>query len=135
MSEPFIGEIKMVGFNLLRGRFPMHRGHGPGLTNRVVGQRSGTETNTLAVNNLASHSHGGTVVTSTAEGDRTDPAGAYLARPEEPVQPYAGSTGGSMGAGSIQIDNTGTGQAVNNLPPFLVVNFVIALAGIYPSEN
>ncbi len=176
MSEPFIGEIKIVGFNFpprgwtrcdgqllsiaqnialfsllgttyggdgevtfglpeLRGRFPMHYGNGPGLSSRNLGQKSGTETNTLTVNQLSPHSHSGTVVSSTAEGDRTDPSGAYPARPEEPVQPYAGTTGGTMAAGSVQIGNAGGGQGVNNMPPYQAVNFVIALVGLFPSQN
>ena len=176
MSEPFIGEIKIVGFNFapvgwadcdgqllpisqhnalfslfgtyyggdgrtsfglpdLRGRFPMHDGQGTGLSSRSMGQKSGTETNNLTTNQLANHSHTGTVLASTAEGDRSDPAGAYPARPEEPLQPYAGSAGGTMAAGGVQVGNTGSGQAVNNMPPFQVVHFVVALVGIYPSRS
>ena len=176
MSEPFVGEIKIVGFNFpprswadcdgqllpinqnqtlfsllatfyggdgrttfglpdLRGRFPMHVGSGPGLTPRSHGQKSGTETNTLNTTQMPSHNHTGTVLSSTAEGDRTDPEGAYPARPEEPLQPYAGTTGGTMAAGGVQIGSVGGGQAVNNMPPFQVVRFVIALAGLYPSRN
>ncbi len=176
MSEPFLGEIRIVGFNFaprnwadcdgqllpinqnqalfsllgtfyggdgrttlglpdLRGRFPMHTGSGPGLSSRPQGQKTGTETNTLSVNQMPSHSHTGTVRSSTAEGDRSDPEGAYPARPEEPLQPYAGTTGGTMAAGGVQIGSVGEGQAVNNMPPFQVVRFVIALAGIFPSRN
>ena len=176
MSEPFIGEIKIVGFNFpprswatcdgqllpitqndalfsllgtiyggdgrttfalpdLRGRFPMHTGSGPGLSSRPIGQKSGSEVHTLSVANMPSHSHGGTIVTSTDEGDRTDPSGAFLARPEEPVQPYAGTTGGTMAANSIQTYTAGNGTQVSHMPPYLVLNFVIALVGIYPSRN
>lgn len=176
MSDPFIGEIKIVAFNFpprnwancdgqlmaiaqntalfsligtyyggdgistfalpdLRGRFPMHAGYGPGLTGRTIGQGGGAESNTMTINNLPPHNHGGQVVVSTAEGDRTNPAGAYPARPEEPVQPYAGSGDTTMAAGSVQTDNVGSGLPVNNMPPYRVLNFVIALAGIYPSRN
>lgn len=176
MSEPFLGEIKIVGFNFaprnwadcngqilpidqnqalfsllgtlyggdgrftfglpdLRGRFPMHTGSGIGLTPRPQGQKSGTETNTLSSGQMPGHNHTGTVVSSNAEGDRSDPAGAYPARPEEPLQPYAGTTGGTMAAGGVQIGNAGGGQAVNNMPPFLVVRMVIALAGLFPSRT
>lgn len=176
MSEPFIGEIKIVGFNFpprgwagcdgtllaisqhtalfsllgttyggdgrttfalpdLRGRLPMHYGNGPGLTSRAIGTRSGVETNTLTTNQLPSHSHTGTVIASTQEGDRNDPAGAYPARPEDPTQPYGGAGGTQMAAGGVQIDSAGGGQAVNNMPPFLAVNFVIALTGIFPSRS
>ena len=119
----------------LRGRFPMHEGQGAGLSSRVQGARSGVETNYLTVGNMPSHTHGGTVVTSTQEGDRNDPAGAYMARPEDPLQPYGGSTGGTMAAGSVQIDPAGSGQPVDNMSPFLVLRFVIALQGIFPSRN
>ncbi len=176
MADPFIGEIKIVGFNFaprswatcdgqllminqnsalfsllgttyggdgvttfglpdLRGRLPMHPGHGYGLSSRTIGQAGGSENKTLGVNNLPSHSHSGTIVTSTDEGDRTDPSGAFLARPEEPVQPYAGTTGSTMAANSIQTYTTGDNQPFDNMPPFLAVNFVIALAGLYPSRN
>jgi microcystin-dependent protein len=176
MSDPFIGEIKLVGFNFaprgwatcdgqllaisqnsalfslfgtyyggdgrttfgipdFRGRSPMHFGQGGGLTNRSIGQKSGTENSTLSVANMPSHSHNGSVVTSTEEGDRTDPSGAFLARPEEPVQPYAGSSGSAMSPGSIQTDPSGNGQSFNNMHPYQVVNFVVALVGLYPSRN
>jgi len=176
MSEPFLGEIRIIGFNFppsgwaecdgqllpiaqnsalfslfgttyggdgettfslpdLRGRFPMHKGNGPGLTSRIMGQRVGTEGHTLSTSHLASHTHTGHVVTATTEGDRTDPSGAYMARPEEPVQPYAGTSGGQMSSGSVAIGNTGSGSYVNHTSPGLAVNFVVALNGIYPSQN
>ena len=113
----------------------MHVGSGPGLTSRTQGQKQGTETNTVSVNQMPSHSHTGTVVSSTNEGDRSDPAGAYPARPEEPLMPYAGTIGGTMASGGVQVDSAGGGQSVNNMPPFLVLNFVIALLGIFPSRN
>ena len=40
-----------------------------------------------------------------------------------------------MAAGGVQVGNTGAGQAVNNMPPFQVVHFVVALVGIYPSRS
>ncbi|MBC8424806.1 phage tail protein [bacterium] len=175
MSDPFIGEIKIVGFSFapngwaqcdgqllsiaqnsalfslfgtyyggdgrttfglpeLRGRFPMHYGNGPGLTNRNLGQGGGAESETLSISEMPSHSHGGAVVTSTDEGDRTSPSGAYPARPEEPVQPYAGTAGDAMAAGSVQIDASGSGVPFDKMPPFEVLNFVVALVGIYPSR-
>jgi microcystin-dependent protein len=175
MSDPFIGEIKIVGFNFapagwakcdgqllaisqnnalfslfgtyyggdgrttfgipaMRGRFPMHYGAGPGLTSRNIGTKSGAEYHAPSVGQLASHSHTGTVVSSTAEGDRTDPAGAFPARPEEPIQPYAGSAGGTMAGGSVQTDNAGSGTTINHMPPFQTLNFIVALIGLYPSR-
>ncbi len=176
MSDPFIGEIKIVGFTFaprnwadcdgqllpisqntalfsllgttyggdgrttfalpdLRSRVPMHTGTGAGLSSRQLGTRSGNENTTLNVNNLAPHNHTGTVATAVTEGDRSDPAGAYPARAEEPMQAYAGVAGGTMAPGSVQTDNTGSGLSFSNMPPFLVLRFVIALTGIFPSRS
>ena len=68
-----------------------------------------------------------------ARGDHGEMA--YMARPEDPLQPYGGSTGGTMAAGSVQIDPAGSGQPVDNMPPYLVLRFVIALQGIFPSRS
>jgi len=176
MSDPFIGEIKIVGFSFapsgwatcdgqllpisqnnalfslfgtfyggdgrttfglpeLRGRFPMHQGSGPGLSSRNIGAKAGAQNHSLSVANMPAHNHSGHVVASDAEGDRTDPAGAFMARPEEPVQPYAGGSGSSMAAGSIATDNAGFGTSVDHMPPFCVLNFVVALVGLYPSRS
>lgn len=176
MSDPFIGEIKIVGFNFapigwalcdgqllpisqnsalfslfgtyyggdgrttmalpdLRGRYAMHQGTGPGLSGRNIGTKFGTETNTLTEQQMPSHSHGGTVVTSTEEGDRSDPGGAFLARTEEPFKPFAGTTGGTMAGNSIQTYTAGNSQSVNNMPPTTVLNFIVALVGLYPSRS
>ena len=176
MSDPFIGEIKIVGFNFaprgwaacngqllpiaqnsalfslfgtqyggdgrttfglpeLRGRFPMHFGAGPGLTSRNIGAKSGAENSSLTTNQMPSHSHTGRVVSATTEGDRTSPTDAFVARPEEPVQPYAGTNGGTMANGSIQVDNAGNGASFSNMPPFQALNFVVALLGIFPSRS
>lgn len=176
MSEPFIGEIKLVGFSFapngwatcdgqllaiaqnsalfslvgtyyggdgrttfglpdLRGRFPMHQGAGPGLSPRNMGQSGGAESVTLTTNQLPSHSHSGHVVSGAGEGDRANPSGAYPAVAEEPLLPYGGTGTVSMGAGSVQTDAVGAGQSVPTMPPFRVINFVIALVGIYPSRS
>lgn len=118
----------------LRGRYAMHPGTGPGLTPRSWGAKSGVEDNTLSINNMPSHNHSGAIIASSDEGDRTDPTDAYLARPEEPVQPYAGSGGSALSSGSLQINDQGNGQAFTNMPPFLAVYHVIALVGVYPSR-
>ena len=176
MSDPFLGEIKIVGFNFpprswagcggqilpisqntalysllgtfyggdgvstfalpdLRGRLPMHYGAGPGLSSRDISDKSGTETNTLSVSQMPSHNHTGVIKASGVEGDRADPTGAYPARSEDPVQPYGGSSAGSMADDCVEVGHSGSGQSVNNMPPFLALNFVIALAGVYPSRN
>ena len=110
----------------LRGRAPMHPGNGPGLSSRRLGEKSGSETNTLTVNQLPSHGHN---LASTAEADSTSPVGNLLAASDD--RNYVSDAGSAMGAAG----NTGGGQAVNNMQPYQTVNFIIALQGIYPSRN
>ena len=148
MSEPFIGEIRANGFNFaqrgwafcdgqllpiaqntslfsllgttyggdgrstfalpdLRGRAALHMGAGPGLTHLLSLPSGSTSGNTdVATNNV-------------------------LAQAEE--DNYLNSTNSAMAAGTT--GNAGASNAVNNMQPNLVVNFCIALVGLYPSRN
>ncbi len=135
----------------LRGRVPMHTGQGAGLTNRPMGQRSGTETVTLTAGNLPAHTHDAgslaatttvTVRGSSGDADATSPSNAALAVTREDtylaatpdVDLAAGSATAATGlAGST--GQTGSNQAVNNMQPYQVVRFVIALVGIFPSRS
>lgn len=110
----------------LRGRAPMHFGTGPGLSPHNIGQRGGSETNVLGINNLPSHNH---AIAAQEEGDTDDPTGNVV----------AGDGTNAFGtAADINLSNTantGSGQAVNNMQPYLVVNYCIALVGVYPSRS
>jgi len=116
----------------LRGRLPVHQGTGPGLTPRPIGQKTGTETNTLTLANLPGHSHEALV--SDAAGTQNSPDGAFLAaspgvrvyRPQPPAVPFD--------ADAISTA-PGSSNAQTNLMPFLCVNFIIALFGIFPSRS
>ncbi len=124
----------------LRGRVAMHQGTGPGLAPRSLGQRSGTETNTLNVTNLPSHNHGlasGTVSipVSGEDANQDEANGQYLANGTF----YHNSPDGTYGGGPINLSgntaNQGGSQAVNNMQPYLALNYIIALVGIFPSRN
>ncbi|KAA2216531.1 phage tail protein [Maribacter flavus] len=114
----------------LRGRVPMHAGSGPGLTPRPIGQRSGTETNTLNVNHLPPHTHG-VSIPSKEEGNADVPADNYVAGAG--LDSFGTTTDSNMK--TFQTLNTGGGQSVNNMQPYLCVSYIIALQGIYPSRN
>ena len=163
MSEPFIGEVKIVSFNFpprgwqfcngqllsisqnqalfailgttyggdgistfalpnLQGAAPLHTGNGVPL-----GQRSGAAGVSLQTNQIG-HGHSvkaaATATTNTAAG--SFPAGA-------PSNIYGKSSDTAMNAGTIA--PAGGGQPHNNMQPYLVMNFVIALVGIFPSRN
>jgi len=116
----------------LRGRIPIHAGSGPGLTIRNLGAKGGAEEVTMATSQLPSHDHG-SLHGSSSIGTTSSPAGNLLARSttfdvyvnEEPV----------VGLAPAAIANSGGGQSHSNLQPYLCVNFIVALVGIYPSRN
>jgi microcystin-dependent protein len=116
----------------LQGRAPMHPGRGPGLTARRLGERTGAETANVNDAQMASHSH--TARGSENAAGASAPASNYVARGGgRGVNSYLNADT-SIGA-SKELTSTGSGQAHNNMQPFLSLNFIIALQGEYPSRS
>ncbi|CAN5524278.1 hypothetical protein BH10BAC5_BH10BAC5_27750 [soil metagenome] len=115
----------------LRGRVPMHFGQGPGLQNYSLGQTGGTETETLITSQLPVHNHG--VNVNTAIGTSNAPNGNFSAQNAEGINEYSATSNSTMNTGAI--GNSGGGQAHNNMQPYLVMNWQIALQGIFPSQG
>lgn len=173
MSQDFIGQIKMVGFNFapqgwslcdgqllpisendalfsligtiyggdgqqtfalpdLRGRRFQHSGTPPGGRSWTVGEQGGQETVALTSSQLPNHTHA--VAASSHPGTTASPAGNYWAGATGPVAPYSSTIGGSS-LNSTAVTPFGGGQAHENMAPYLVVNFIICLYGIYPSRS
>lgn len=109
----------------LRGRTPIHVGSG-----HVLGQKGGEESHTLSVQEMPAHKH--PVNATDAAAATSDPAGALLASPVFDVYKQPSDLA-SMSPQAAT--NTGAGQAHQNMQPFLVLSFVIALQGIFPSQN
>jgi microcystin-dependent protein len=113
----------------LRGRVPVHMGQGPGLSSYVEGQVGGTENVTLLANQLPPHGH--TVAGASA---------ATTKNPTNAVPAFTGS-GASYGTSPdlqmspAMISGGGSSLPHENLQPYLVLNWCIALQGIYPSRN
>ena len=118
----------------LRGRVPIHAGSGPGLSQRRLGAKTGVEKVTLTVNQLASHTHD--LQAADVKADTTKPAGMVLARSPgaSGVKMYAKETPNKALA-SNSISAVGGSRSFTNMAPFLCVNFIIALFGIYPSRH
>lgn len=112
----------------LRGRMPVHRG--PAIQ---IGQKAGVESVSLQTSHLPQHSHG--VMASADLAGATAPASNVPgAKPRGGVDAYAAATALTpLAAGGVT--TAGASQAHNNLQPSLVVNFCIALEGIFPSRN
>ena len=171
MSTPYIGEVRMVGFNFapidwafcdgsllpisqyqalftligttyggdgqqtfalpdLRGRFPFHQGSNGLGTTLVMGQISGTETVTLTSNQIPTHTH--TLSGNSAAGTQPSPAGGFWA--QSSLKAYSTAAPAHAMASSA-VSSVGGNQPHDNMPPFLAINFVISLFGIYPSQG
>ncbi|MCS4435327.1 phage tail protein [Aquiflexum gelatinilyticum] len=124
----------------LRGRSALHAGQGPGLPSNSVGQTGGAVSTTLTVSNLPPHNH--TIQASSAAGTQSNPANAFPANanviPERGADPigvnaYASNPNTTMNP--IMVGNAGGGQPFDNMPPYLAVNYIIALFGIFPSPG
>ncbi len=118
----------------MRGRIPMHRRSGVvGLPDRPLGHKSGQETVSLTVQEMPGHNH-----TVQATNDNTDivndMTGAVLAQAPAGSNPYASTAGGAeMRDGTL--GTTGSGQGHQNMSPWLAINYVIAITGIFPPRN
>jgi microcystin-dependent protein len=115
-----------TGLPNLQGRLPMHPGHGPGLTSRRLGEKLGAETQTLSSAQLPSHNHTARAFPSAEAASPTSGHGLGNAA-------MWAAPGASTPMASNTIGAAGGGQAHENNQPFLVLNFIIALVGTYPS--
>lgn len=117
----------------LRGRAPVHAGTGPGLAPVALGERAGSATHTLTVNEMPLHSH--SLHGELAVADKQTPQNNMLAlTPGSPI--YAAPVPAedrTMAPSSI--GPTGGNQPFDLHSPYQAVNFIIALDGIYPPHN
>jgi microcystin-dependent protein len=125
----------------LRGRGPVHAANGPGIQPVVLGQAGGTQNATLTIGNMPSHNHNATVKINAAADGRAgtdNPAGAvpdtgsglsfYAASPD-------GTTKMNAGMATMTVGVAGGSVPVSIMNPYLGINYIIALVGIFPSRN
>jgi microcystin-dependent protein len=171
MGQPYVGEIRLVGFNFapvdwalcngqsmpiseyevlftligttyggdgqttfnlpnLQSRIPFHMGTNSMGDNMVIGGIAGSETVTVLTPQIPAHSH--VLAANAANGGQPSPAAGVWAG--SALNQYSTeSPTNSMNPNGIT--NTGGSQPHNNIPPILVVNFVISLFGIFPSQS
>jgi microcystin-dependent protein len=190
VTEPFLGQIFMFGFNFapvghafcrgqllpisqntalfallgttyggngqttfalpnLQGRAPVGVGQGAGLSAYGLGQETGTETVTVSAAQMPSHSHAfdannmkGTLRCRDERANQRGPAGNVLARESSGVTaPFAGGTlQAAMAPAAVGLTGApalvaaGGNQPHNNMQPYLVLNYCIALAGVFPAQ-
>ena len=165
MSDQYLGEIRMVGFNFapagwalcngqtlpinqnqalfsllgttyggdgittfqlpnLQARMPIHQG-----SSYVIGSAAGQSSHTLVLQEMASHNHGAVGVSTTAASEEA--SGNLWAAAQQ--NPYAASSNTTLAPATL--GQAGGSQPHNNMAPYLVLNFIIALQGIFPSRN
>ena len=135
----------------LRGRVPIHTGTGPGLSPRPQGEKSGGETVILNSGQIPSHNHNlinGTAanqahvaidVNNATNADSKNPSGTALAVSRENTYLSTGAVDAQLNAAAASISGqtalTGGNQPHNNMQPFLVLRWLVAMVGVYPSRN
>jgi microcystin-dependent protein len=113
----------------LQGMTPLAQGSGTGLTARPIGSTAGSTGVTLTTSTMPGHSH--TALAVAGEGTRTGPSGNETAQ----LRGHAyGPTANSI-MSPAALGASGGGLPHNNLPPYVVVNLIIALTGIYPPRS
>lgn len=112
-----------------RGRTPIHTGNG-----HTLGERSGAESHTLLTTQLPAHAHSVTLKATTADADLKSPGGN--ARPAYSAIESYSTAGPPVSMHSQAVSGfTGGSQPHDNMQPFLTLNFIIALQGIFPFRN
>lgn len=114
----------------LRGRLPAGAGTGPGLTPRSQGSIFGTEQETISIDQLPTHSH--PVRAQSGPATTASPLNAYFAHAPDGAYASSGGSGVHVPLDSDSLKATGGSRPHTNMPPYLVMNFIIAVYGIYP---
>lgn len=114
----------------LTGRIPVHGGQGPGLTNRAVGQSGGVESVTLSPDQIPAHTHA--LTGSTSPATSTSPTNAVWGTWNDAQ--YSVAPPDTLLAPDV-LAPAGGSQPHDNMPPFVAVSFIIAMNGIFPSQN
>jgi microcystin-dependent protein len=118
----------------LQGATPMNQGNGPGLTPRDVGETGGEPTVTLTQSQIPAHTHGA-VGTSAAASSAAPGGNLWAASADRGGILYSDSTTSLVQMAPTAFAPSGGGVPHNNMPPYLVVSFIIALQGVFPPRS
>ena len=123
----------------LRGRVPIHHGAG-----HVLGESAGESTHTVTAAELPMHMHdiqkpaNGLVTAKAKTGtaaNKTTPEGNYFAENIAETKRFSNRSDASMANAAPTLGGVGGSQPHENRQPYLVLNYVIALQGVFPSRN
>ena len=117
----------------LQGSFPIQSGQGTGLSPYYMGETGGASTVALNTLQMPSHTHPENALVAT--GTATTPSGNLLTQPALRSTNYYGSDAATAAMAPGAVALAGNGTPHNNLPPYLVLSYCIALQGIYPARS
>src|SRR5665213_2292657 len=123
------------GLPNMQGNAALGMGNGAGLTPRVIGETEGEASVTLLTSQLPFHTH---TANANIPGNSADPGNTTVwgnagsQRPAPNIYATAAGTPASMNGAALGA--TGGGQLHNNMMPYLVLNFCIAMQGVFPSR-
>jgi microcystin-dependent protein len=175
MSDPFVAEIRIVGFNFpptgwaycngqllpisqntalfsllgtyyggdgkstfalpdLQGSVPIEQGQGAGLSERFLGELSGSPTVTLLQSEIPQHTHFA-VADGSGGGNQAVPNGnSWSSLSGRTPPPLYASSANTVMSPQFATGITGSSFPHNNMQPYLALNFIIALQGIFPAR-
>ncbi len=120
----------------LRSRFAVHPGAGPGLSPKQLGQRGGQEAVTLMETQMPTHTHAVTSKLNAKEEANSDEADSnYIAGTGNQI--FGTTKDVEMNSTSVEVtlQNAGSNLPHENLPPFLGLNYIICINGLYPPRH
>jgi microcystin-dependent protein len=124
-------------FNLpdLQGRLPVHMGSGPGGQTFIIGEKAGVETVTLTQQQIPNHNHSLNATGSSLQLSPLNAVPAVAFSNQAGVMVYGTDTAALSTLQQNTIQAAGGNQPHDNVQPFLCVNFIISLFGIFPSPT
>jgi len=117
----------------LRGRAVIHQGSGGGLSPYVMGQQAGTETVTLTTGQMPGHSH--SFAGTTGAGNTPTPGPTVLLASTPAGFPIYDGVASPVSLSPQAVSSAGESLPHNNRQPYLAISYIIAMEGIYPSQN
>jgi microcystin-dependent protein len=174
MADPFVAEIRIVGFNFaprgwalcngqliplaqntalfsllgttyggngqtnfalpnFQGIAPMFYQQGPGLSLYSIGETGGSQTETLLTSEMPAHSHGFNARPTAVAPPQSSPVGIAATRSNS--RPYSPTATASANMGTTAVQPNGGSQPHNNMMPYLTMNFIIAMQGVFPPRS
>jgi microcystin-dependent protein len=122
------------GLPNLQGNAPMDQGNGAGLSPRAMGEAAGSTAVTLLTSEMPSHNHiAANAAASTSEAPATNVVFGGGGRGKAEAFGTPSASVAQMSAQALAV--TGGSQPHNNMPPYVTLNFIIALQGIFPARS